>query len=67
MMKFLLAISTLGLVNSASAHTGMAQSSVMHYLLHSGITIGVYLAIMAAGFYLLRKMPKAKRVRIKKK
>jgi len=50
----------------ASAHTGMAQSSTLHHVLHIVIAVGLYLAMMAAGFYLLSKLPKPKRLRIKK-
>ncbi len=57
---------TLLISTSASAHTGMDQSSLLHNAIHIISAIGVYLAIIGAGFYLIKKLPKAKRVRIKK-
>ena len=58
----------LFLSNTAFAHTGMDQTSILHLAIHLVVPISIYLAIMAAGFYLIKKLPKPKvqRVRIKK-
>jgi len=65
MKKIILSILTLFLVTTASAHPSMDQSSILHIAIHIVTTVGIYLAIMAAGFYLLNKLPKAKKQRIK--
>ena len=57
---------TLLISTSASAHTGMEHSSFVHSAIHIISAVGVYLAIIGIGFYFLRKLPKAKSVRIKK-
>ena len=54
------------MANTAFAHTGMEQSSLLHNVLHISAAVGIYLAMMATGFYLLRKLPKAQRIRIRK-
>lgn len=70
MTKVLLSTLTLllaaTLTTSASAHSGMEYSSILHNSVHIITTVGIYLAMMVAGFYLLRKLPKAKRQRVKK-
>lgn len=65
-MKIILSLITLFLATSASAHTGIAQSSILHSVIHIITTTAIYLAIIAVGFYLVSKLPKAKRQRIKK-
>ena len=65
MKKIILGIITFFLASTASAHSGMDQSSILHITIHIVTTVGIYLAIMAAGFYLLNKLPKAKKQRIK--
>ena len=65
MEKIILGILTFFLVSTASAHTGMDTSSILHNTIHIVTTVGIYLAIMAAGFYLLNKLPKAKKQRIR--
>ncbi len=67
MNKILLGLLGLALSSTASAHTGMSQYSLLHFVLHAFAAVGVYLAMMAGGFYLLKKLPKAIRIRIKKK
>lgn len=62
----LIVLFTLFVNTVASAHTGMDQSSLLHNAIHIISAVGVYLAIIGAGFYLIHKLPKAKRVRIKK-
>jgi len=57
---------TVTISTTASAHTGMEHSSFLHSAIHIISTVSIYLAIIGAGFYLFRKLPKAKRVRIKK-
>ena len=59
-MKFLLSTLSLLLVTSASAHTGMEQSTTLHNAIHIITAVSIYLAMMGAGFYLLSKLPKAK-------
>ena len=63
-------LGTLGLLlaTSASAHSGMDQSAILHNAIHIITTVSIYLAIIGAGFYFFKKLPKAKRqrVRIKK-
>lgn len=66
MIKVVLGFITLFLANTTSAHTGMEHSSVLHNSIHLIITASVFLAVIAAGFYLYRSLPKAKRIRIKK-
>ena len=69
MSKFILGfivLFTTIITSTASAHTGMEHSSVQHNSSHLIITASVFLAIIAAGFYLYRSLPKAKRIRIKK-
>ena len=58
---------TLFISTTASAHTGMAHSSLLHSLLHISVSVGIF-AIILAGFYFYKRLPKAKaqRVRIKK-
>jgi len=65
MIKILLSMLSLLLVTSASAHTGMDQSTILHNAIHIITTVSIYLAIMGAGFYLFNKLPKAKRQRVK--
>ncbi len=65
MKKLLLSILTFFLASTASAHPSMDPSSILHITIHIVTTVGIYLAIMAAGFYLLSKLPKAKKQRIK--
>jgi len=60
-MKVLLSLLTLFLATTASAHTGMEQSTVLHSAIHIITAVSIYLAIIGAGFYLLSKLPKAKR------
>ena len=50
---------------TASAHTGMAEYSIVHIGLHIIASVGIYIALMLAGLYLLKRLPKAKKVRIK--
>jgi len=66
MIKVLLSFITLFLATSASAHTGMMQSSITHNAIHIITAIGIYLAIIGAGFYVINKLPKTKRQHIKK-
>nr|AJG37985.1 hypothetical protein [uncultured Gammaproteobacteria bacterium] len=65
MKKIIVSILTLFLATTASAHTGMDSSSLLHNTIHIVTTVGIYLAIMAAGFYLLNKLPKAKKQRVR--
>lgn len=62
----LLLFCTLMITSTASAHTGMDYSSVLHTAIHLAITVSIYLAIMGIGFYLLKKLPKAIRLKVKK-
>ncbi len=64
-MKILLSTFSLLFVASASAHTGMEQLSFLHNTIHIMTAVGIYLAIIGAGFYLLSKLPKAKRQHVK--
>ncbi len=57
----------IAMTTSASAHTGMEYSSVLHSSIHLIITAGVVLAVIATGYYLYCSLPKAKRIRIKNK
>ena len=61
MMKFILSMLSLLLVTSTSAHTGIEQSTILHNAIHIITAVSIYLAIIGAGFYLLSKLPKAKR------
>ena len=65
MVKVLVSFIALSLATTASAHTGMEQSSILHNTIHIVTTVGIYLAMMGAGFYILNKLPRAKRQRIK--
>ena len=65
MMKLILSILTFFLASTASAHSGMDQSSILHNTIHIVTTVGIYLAMMGAGFYLLNKLPKVKKQRVK--
>ena len=65
MVKVLVSFIALSLATTASAHSGMEQSSILHNTIHIVTTVGIYLAMMGAGFYILNKLPKAKRQRIK--
>ena len=65
MKKLLLSIVTFFLASTASAHPGMDPSSILHNTIHIVTTVGIYLAMMGAGFYLLNKLPKAKKQRIR--
>ena len=65
MKKILLSTLSLLLVTSASAHTGMEQSTTLHNAIHIITTVSIYLAIIGAGFYFFNKLPKAKRQRIR--
>ncbi len=60
-MKVLFSLITLFLVTTTSAHTGMEQSTILHNAIHIITAVSIYLAIIGAGFYLLSKLPKAKR------
>jgi len=60
-MKVLLSLITLFLATTTSAHTGMEQSTILHNAIHIITAVSIYLAIIGAGFYLLSKLPKAKR------
>lgn len=50
---------------TASAHTGMSQLSMAHIGLHITASVGIYIAMMLAGLYLLNRLPKAKKQKIK--
>lgn len=50
---------------TASAHPGMADYSMAHIGLHVFASVGIYIALMLVGLYLLKRLPKAKKVRIK--
>ena len=54
--------------SSAFAHTGMEQSSLVHNALHIATAVGIYMAMMLAGLYLFKRLPKTKaqKIRIKK-
>ena len=52
---------------TASAHTGMEPSSMMHSILHIFASVGIYIAMMLAGLYFFNRLPKAKKIRIKVK
>lgn len=65
MKKIILSIITLFLASTASAHSSIDQSSILHNVIHIVTTVGIYLAIMAVGLYLLNKLPKAKKQRIR--
>ncbi len=65
MKKIILSILTVFIATTASAHPNMDEASILHIAIHIVTTVGIYLAIMAAGFYLLSKLPKAKKQRIK--
>ena len=56
---------SLFISTAASAHTGMTEYSIAHIGLHLFASIGIYIAMMLAGLYLLNKLPKAKKQRIK--
>jgi len=58
----------LTLTNTAFAHTDMVQTSFLHLAIHFSIVVGIYLAMMVAGLYLFRRLPRLKtqRIRIKK-
>ena len=68
MMKITTALSlTLLTSTTASAHTGIESSSLMHSIVHVASSVGIYIAIMLAGLYFFNRLPKAKKVRIKAK
>ncbi len=50
---------------TALAHTGLTQYSMTHIGLHILASVGIYIALMLAGLYLFKCLPKAKKVRIK--
>ena len=60
---FTLFITTIS--TSAFAHTGMEQSSLMHNALHIATAVGIYMAMMLAGLYLFKRLPKAKAQKIR--
>lgn len=67
--KYLTAIMlflAMGYSVTASAHTGLSHASVMHSSLHIVATISVYLALMAVGFLVFKRLPKAIQQRVKK-
>jgi len=41
---------TLGVSATASAHTGLSHYSLSHLLMHIVASVGVYMALMAAGY-----------------
>ena len=66
-IKSALSFFTLIVMNtSAFAHNGMEHSVTLHNAIHLIITAGVFLAVIATGYYLYRSLPKAKHIRIKK-
>ncbi len=65
MIKVFLGILGMTLTTIASAHAGMEQSSILHNAIHIITTVSVYLIIMATGFYLLKKLPKAKQIKVR--
>ena len=65
MVKVLVSFIALSLATTASAHTGLMESSILHHTIHIVTSVGIYLAMIALGFYLLNKLSKAKRQRIK--
>ncbi len=50
---------------TALAHTGFKYSENMHSILHIGMSISVVLAFMAAGYLLLKRIPKGIKTSIK--
>jgi len=50
---------------TASAHTGMEPTSLLHAVLHLSASVGIYIAMMLAGLYLFNRLPKAKKQKIK--
>ena len=55
----------LSIATTASAHTGMLESPLLHNAIHALTVTSIYLAIIAVGFYVFRKLPKVKKQRIK--
>ena len=51
-------LSSLSFSYTALAHSGVEHTASMHSILHMMISISVGLAIMAAGFLLLKRAPK---------
>ncbi len=69
MIKVFLGIIGFTLTTIASAHAGMEQSSLLHNAIHIITTVSIYLALslamLATGFYLLKKLPKAKQIKVR--
>jgi len=65
MKKILMGFLALSLATTASAHTGMLESPLLHNAIHMLTATSIYLAIIALGLYLFRKLPKAKKQHIK--
>ncbi len=59
-------LSTLSISYNAVAHTGMAHASNMHSILHIATGVGVSIALMAVGFFLLKLLPKSIEQRVNK-
>ncbi len=57
---------TTAVMTTASAHSGMEHNSISHNVIHLLMGISIYLIILGAGFYLIRKLPKAIKIRVKK-
>ncbi|WP_299870894.1 hypothetical protein [uncultured Cocleimonas sp.] len=57
---------SLGFSVTASAHSGHENASVMHLMFHAVVTVSIYLSLMAAGFYVIKRLPKAIKQRVKK-
>ena len=70
MTKLVLTVMTvflsLGYSTTVFAHAGHADASTMHLMFHAVIVISIYLSLMAAGFYVIKRLPKAIKQRVKK-
>ena len=54
-----------GLSSAAFAHPNMVEYSITHIGLHIVASVGIYIVMMLAGLYFLKRLPKAKKVRIR--
>ena len=67
MIKNLITLFIATLISTtASAHSGMEQSSILHNVLHIFASVGVYIALMLAGLYFFKRLPKKQKIRVKK-
>jgi len=64
----LLLTALTGAINTtASAHSGIEHSSVIHSLLHLATATGISVTLMLAGLYLFKYLPKARKLRVRTK